>query len=46
VPRTLWPLLLLVYLPGSQLVGDSLYRQISVRYGPLNAAAAWRPNLP
>jgi hypothetical protein len=33
----LWPLLPVVYLPGSRRIGDALYRYISVRYGPVRA---------
>ncbi|MSO19735.1 MAG: DUF393 domain-containing protein [Acidobacteria bacterium] len=34
----LWPLLLIVYLPGARRVGDALYRRISIRYGPVQSA--------
>jgi len=40
----LWPLLPLVYLPGSVRIGDALYRMISVRYGPASSAPACRAN--
>ena len=31
----LWPLLLVVYLPGARRIGDALYRRISIHYGPV-----------
>jgi predicted DCC family thiol-disulfide oxidoreductase YuxK len=36
----LWPLLPVVYLPGARLLGDALYRHVSVKYGPVNQAPA------